>query len=519
MSWILARWLVLPTAKNHLMKYESLIFLPEPKIEFGYQQVAEDPRFGLFAFGPLEERRPQAVKIGVIGSPLGIGAFLAWSRKVSGVIPAVRSDVGHHVSFPGFEVAFRSKWLKPVVEIPISELDLSTTIRNADRHRAIFDSVSVFENKIRDRLRTDDLNVDVWFVVVPDEIYLYGRPLSRIPTSERVNTGSRMNAKLALRLQREPSLFEEDMQAAELYQFELNFHHQLKARLLDVGAVVQVVRESTLTPSSEPIGATSRQRQDDATVAWNLCTTTFFKAGGRPWKLERVRDGVCYVGIVFKRVQQSVDERNACCGAQMFLDSGDGLVFKGAMGPWYSEDSGEFHLPYEEANRLIVRLVDSYTAECGRPPIELFIHGRVRFSDEEARGFSDGATETKVTCVSIRRSNEFKLFRGGSTPVLRGTAYVASRRKAFLWTSGFIPFLGTYPGREVPNPISIDVTHGSCDIGQVIEDVFGLTKLNFNACIYGDGIPVTLRFADAVGEILTAAPLSDLPPLPFRHYI
>jgi hypothetical protein len=38
---------------------------------------------------------------------------------------------------------------------------------------------------------------------------------------------------------------------------------------------------------------------------------------------------------------------------------------------------------------------------------------------------------------------------------------------------------------------------------------------------HGDGLPVTRRFADAIGEILTAAPESDIPetPLPFRHYI
>ena len=45
-------------------------------------------------------------------------------------------------------------------------------------------------------------------------------------------------------------------------------------------------------------------------------------------------------------------------------------------------------------------------------------------------------------------------------------------------------------------------------------------KLNFNACIYGDGIPVTLRFANAVGEILTAAPTpSESRALSFRYYI
>ena len=50
--------------------------------------------------------------------------------------------------------------------------------------------------------------------------------------------------------------------------------------------------------------------------------------------------------------------------------------------------------------------------------------------------------------------------------------------------------------------------------------VQGLTKLNFNACIYGDGQPVTLRFADAVGEILTAGHnFLKLRPLPFKFYI
>jgi hypothetical protein len=68
--------------------------------------------------------------------------------------------------------------------------------------------------------------------------------------------------------------------------------------------------------------------------------------------------------------------------------------------------------------------------------------------------------------------------------------------------------------------LTIEIARGNADIEQVMADVLGLTKLNYNACIYGDGVPVTLRFADTVGEILTAAPRTeDLPPLPFRYYI
>jgi hypothetical protein len=65
----------------------------------------------------------------------------------------------------------------------------------------------------------------------------------------------------------------------------------------------------------------------------------------------------------------------------------------------------------------------------------------------------------------------------------------------------------------------IEINRGDADIDRVLADIMGLTKVNFNACIFADGLPVTLRFADAVGEILTAAPISDDAPLPFRHYI
>lgn len=92
--------------------------------------------------------------------------------------------------------------------------------------------------------------------------------------------------------------------------------------------------------------------------------------------------------------------------------------------------------------------------------------------------------------------------------------------RAYLWTKGFVPRLQPYAGREVPNPLSIEISRGEAAIEQVMAEVLALTKLNYNTCIYGDGIPVTLRFADAVGEILTAAPRkNELPPLLFRYYI
>jgi hypothetical protein len=65
-----------------------------------------------------------------------------------------------------------------------------------------------------------------------------------------------------------------------------------------------------------------------------------------------------------------------------------------------------------------------------------------------------------------------------------------------------------------------DLVRGDADLLMVMADAMALTKLNFYACIYGDGLPVTLRFASAVGEILTPGPMPEnQPPLPFKIYI
>jgi hypothetical protein len=67
--------------------------------------------------------------------------------------------------------------------------------------------------------------------------------------------------------------------------------------------------------------------------------------------------------------------------------------------------------------------------------------------------------------------------------------------------------------------LKVRIVFGDTKLEQVIADIGALTKVNFNACIFGDGLPVTLRFADDIGEILTAIPGVSSKPLPFRHYI
>lgn len=492
----------------------DLIHLPEPRLLFAHGQALEDPRDGLALFGPLDQGKPFGLRYGVVGTPDGISALKAWVGRASRPIANDPPQVARP-PFPGFEATFRVPWdPRPTYEAPIPPIELENVVLLDDRHQRVFGTVDLYAERVLQALRHEESSVDLWFVVVPDDVYKYCRPLAKVEASRRITAGTKLTPEYARKLRPGPSLFAEDVEAARPYHYDVDFRNQLKARLLGHGAPTQIVRERTLTH------ATREREVLQSTIAWHLSTAAFYKAGGRPWKLEGVRPGVCYVGLVFKQDERGAEPGSACCAAQMFLDSGDGMVFRGALGPWRKPGAGDFHLSRAAAKELIGVAVDAYRRDQGVPPRELFIHGKVRFDDEEWRGFQE-AVDPTTTVVGVRIADErdLKLYRKGKLPVLRGLAYVRDERAAYLWTKGYTPRLRTYAGREVPKPLRIDVCRGSAPIETVLADILALTKLNYNACIFGDGVPVTLKFADAVGEILTAGPLDEAAPLPFKYYI
>ncbi len=505
----------------------TLIEVAEPDLLFGHGQSMPHPKDGLLLYGPLQGALSGGrLRIGVVSTKRGKELYSKCVARLAKPIAPARPDDPNHTGFPGFEAVFGVEWpSEPAAWLEIDPVELSRVIRIQDRHQAVHHAVSLYSEAIVDHLRDEsEAQVDLWMAVVPEDVYKYCRPMSKIEKSERVDSGILMDKTAATRLLREPGLFEEDNRSAEIYLYELDFHNQLKARLLEHRAAVQVARETTLAPEEfkKANGLPLRALQDPATLAWNFATTCYFKAGGKPWQLAGSRQGVCYVGIVFKEDLSTHETGKACCGAQMFLESGDGVVFRGAVGPWRTTRKDEFHLPKEKAAALMSLVVEAFRkSHGGKPPKELFIHGKTRFSKEEWEGFRETVPpETNVVCVRIREDSGVKLFRHGPSNIARGMAWIKSDFQGYLWSKGFVPRLQTYPGREVPGPLSIEICRGHADIEQVMEDVLALTKLNYNACIFGDGIPVTLRFADAVGEILTAAPRkAELPPLPFRYYI
>ena len=279
----------------------------------------------------------------------------------------------------------------------------------------------------------------MWTLVVPEFVYERCTPKAKRTGLPLVkgDFGKRQSRRADLPLLQGVV----DQEPEGIFEDVPDFHRQVKAACLTI-LPTQVVRETTLNPGAfkNSAGYEVRRTQDAATVAWNLATGLYYKTQPTPpWKLHEVRPGVCYIGLVYKNLPNDPNG-HACCAAQMFLSEGDGVVFRGANGPWRTDDR-EYHLQPDAAKALLKKVLDTYAEKHNEPPKELFIHGQTSFRDDEWKAFEEAAPPgTNVVGVRIKNTHgENKLFRDGDYPVLRGTALILGDRDAYIWTTGYVP--------------------------------------------------------------------------------
>lgn len=502
----------------------KLTYISEPKLKFAYGQSTEDCRDGLTLFGPYTSTRG-SIRVGVVGTD---GQIALYSSFVSQMNKPIFTKSFGRPFYPGFKSVFGIEWpVEPSLKLLVKQSDIDEKLSIPNVRERTYQLVSIYLDAIKRCLEDEESAIDIWYVLVPNTVLSLCRPKS---SSGKTTFDKKRIQEFRLG---QMSMFPEEDEKLEeymtMYESDSDFHDQLKARVLAsrITSPIQVVLDSTLRFESKQSG---EEYKDDmkAHLAWTHASALYYKLGNLPWKLDSVREGVCYVGLVFKRLQETSRRKGyACSAAQMFLDSGDGVVFRGNIGPWMGKNEKTFHLDRESACSLLSIAVKSYKEKNGFYPRELFIHGKASFTDDEWNGFLDAISESKETNlvgVTIKENDGFKILKNvedskSQYGVLRGLSLIVDDKSGYLWTKGFIPKTETSNHLEVAVPLYIEVNRGKAPIDVVMKDVLALTKLNYNACIYGDGIPVTLRFSDKIGDILTAIPNVNWAAKPFKFYI
>lgn len=273
----------------------------------------------------------------------------------------------------------------------------------------------------------------------------------------------------------------------------------------------QLVWESTLTRS--------RDTQDPATMAWNFFTAVYYKAGNVPWKLDFDTTGTCFIGVTFYRESPDPHSATRTSLAQVFSESGEGLVLKGEPVTWDRERDRKPHLTAESASRITAQALDLYTKHFGQAPARVVVHKTSRYWPEELEGFRSALTSVKSHDLLTLDKRGIRFLRLGKEPPIRGTIIQLARRNYLVYTRGYIPFLRAYPGMRIPNSLEVVEHVGDSSADKVCSEILALTKLNWNNCGFAGGSPITIAFSKQVGRILTELSTGIAPQTKYRFFM
>lgn len=485
------------------MDFESRIF-DEPELEFGDKHHHPDPRLGLFEAGPLQPPLGEVIRIAVVGSAKTVEdtqKFLA--DAATGFAGKSDRHPNLHPDFPGLGNLnpFRCRFeIQDGATAALPQSKIEKIRKEPDHAKAVEMAVEEIVTQLQ-TLDESGNRPDVAIVALP------------VALIERV-----WNAKVDSKSTTE----KEDSSGSDAP----NFRGMLKARTMGLSYPIQIVWEDVIdekTSIPRKIKESSaREIQDQADRTWNLLTTLYYKGSGRiPWR-RMPREGeytACYVGISFYR--EAGGQQLFTSAAQMFDERGRGFVLKGNRA--HTESRGRRpYMTYDDAYELTSQVLSAYKNHHKHFPARVIVLKTSRFREDEAEGIlkaiEEAGTELR-DLVWVQESYSVKILRDGNYPVLRGT-FVDLGGKGLLYTNGSIPYYGTYPGLYDPRPLLL-CPHTSCDstISQIAEEVFSLTKINWNSTQMNQRLPIPIRAARMVGEVLKYLKDGQMVSTDYRKYI
>lgn len=496
----------------------SIKELVPPKLQFGGALSVSDPKVGLANAGPFDlhfgsAARKQKLGVGIIGPQDMIDLTRIWIDRCMRPIPVIDGENLLKRPYPGFEETFHStlnaqeSWTIRLDEPKANKL--KTALAENDAFRRFEQVLSAYADAL-DQLANREVNrPDIVVIAIPDEVLKKSHAVERNPTAEEKKAASAIRRSQSTKQMDLFDLVEEVQQTEEDF-LKRDLRHALKARALRAKLPIQIVTRNLLEDTA--------RGQDAATRAWNFSVGIYYKAGGVPWRLPQNGPETCFVGISFHHLRTTKRHIVQSSLAQAFSSEGEGFAIRGEAIPASPQQGRNVHLSEEQSFNLARSVVDEYAARAGGPPVRVVIHKTSHFDASEVAGICTALTDIPIVDLVTLVPSSLRLLRLGVYPPNVGTYCTVNDSSSFLFTSGFMPELGTYPGPHVPQPFEIRMQLGGDKVGAA-QDVLNLTRMNWNTADIRGKWPVTLSFARRVGGILDEFGDSEPAETSFRYFV
>jgi hypothetical protein len=491
--------------------------LKEPELQFGKNVTGWEPKKALVKGGPfftIAETRP--IRLGLVALSEEIDPVRAWFRRMEGLVLSSETNVRRFREFPGTKQVFNCRYELADQFLRCIDGDNYRQLAALPAHDRFEYLLDLFASRIETLF--GDVRPDCVLVCLPEELAELRISNPKLSWQERV---------VLERLQKEEddeqlSLFaptpEELRLAAELrpQAEELlfrNFYRALKARCMNHQnpVPIQVLRRQTYI-SSEAL-------QSDATRAWNLSVSLYYKSGHIPWRPYGLIPGSCFVGISFHHLKRRGGDLIYASLAQAFSNDVEPFALQGGAIPQNQTRNRQPYLTEQQAADLIHRVVEGYEDRTGSRPSRVIVHKTSRYQQEEELGFRESLLADVAGCELVWFTpTGFRLLRRGMHEPWRGTLCTIGEGQHYLFTTGFVPAWDEYPGPHIPAPLQIGAA-GETDIKERAREILALTKMNWNNADGMSRHPITISFARKVGTIMTEMPDDAVPNPLYRFYM
>jgi hypothetical protein len=495
----------------------SILELPVPKLQFGGALSVSDPKVGLASAGPFDlhfgSARKERINVGIVGPQDMIDLVCAWIERCSKPMPVGDDTSLLRRAYPGFVSVFHSalntheRWTVRIDRQPRDELGEALAISDPFVR---FDRVlSVYSNALEGLAARDANRPDIVIMAISNEVLKKAHTVERKATEEEKETAAAIKKAQS---RKQLDLFDiiQEVEQSDEDFLKRDLRHALKASALKFKLPIQIATRSLLEDTS--------RGQDSATRAWNFSVGVYYKSGGVPWRLPRSGPETCFVGISFHHFRTTKRHIVQSSLAQAFSSEGEGFAIRGEGVPAAPDQSRNVHLSEEQAYNLARRIVAEYATRTGGAPVRVVFHKTTYFDNAELAGIHAALNDIPIVDLVTLVPSSFRLLRLGTYPPKVGTVCSVNSLKSFLFTSGFMPELGTYPGPHVPQPFEVRLQNAG-NVIDAAQDILNLTRMNWNTADIRGKWPVTLSFARRVGGILDELGDAEPSETSFRYFL
>lgn len=490
-------------------------YVPEPDLVFGNKGEDKDPKAGLRYHGPYfyptGDAPLESVRIGIVGNRDGIDLVEKIVQKIKKPLKTKKLNHWLFPNYPGMNsdkpfhcnLITSTNWNALLSD----DYDLAQLKNISDMNERIAHGANLYADKVEQIKSGDDVpNVIICELPKIVEKYCGISELTR-GAKNTILTPAEKNTMI---LKKKGQSFLTDW-GFEVHieqqpkEKSYDFRNSLKGKVMKYGIPTQILRESTLLQILYYDEILKPQKESPAAFSWNLSTALYYKANGKPWRLAKLRQDTCYVGISFFVDKLHYNKEIQISMAQVFTHNGEGLVLRGSEVD-VDEHTKQPYLKRAQASLLMKNALTKYIKKSKRTPSRVVIHKSTEFSIMEQEGFNTTIYEhgnVHKDFVTVKATYSWINFlRLGNFPVLRGTMINVDKNEFLLYTSGYSPRIRAYAGHRIPNPLRI-IHIGDSNSYEVAQEILGLTKLNWNTTSFSTFLPITIRFAQEVGKILS----------------